>query len=89
MAKKYSYLVSKNFVRKWSKFDLKTKKEIIKRIDVFLDDPFSPPLKTHKLSGKLKEYWSFSVNYNLRIMFRFGTNNVIEFIDIGTHEIYK
>jgi len=48
-----------------------------------------PALKTHKLSGKLQEYWSFSIDYHLRIMFRFVDKQTVEFIDIGTHEIYK
>jgi len=88
MLQKYSYTVSKRFVKNWSKLNPKTKKETVEKIDIFLKDPYSPTLKTHKLTGKLKDYWSFSVSYNLRVMFKFG-KNVVEFIDIGSHEIYK
>lgn len=89
MAKKYSYVASKRFVKNWSKLNSKTKNETIEKIDKFLEDPFLSSLKTHKLSGKLKDYWSFSASYHLRIMFKFAKNNVVEFIDIGSHEIYK
>lgn len=89
MSSKYSYIASKRFVKTWSKLNLKTKKEIIKKIDLFLEDPYSSILKTHKLTGKLKDYWSFSASYKLRILFKFEKENIVGFIDIGTHDIYK
>jgi len=89
MAAKYSYLVSRKFVQKWSKLNSKTKKKTTEKIDIFLRNPYMTALKTHKLSGKLQEYWSFSIDYHLRIMFRFIDKQTVEFIDIGTHEIYK
>lgn len=67
----------------------KERLKIIKKINLFLTDPFSPSLKTHKLSGKLKDYWSFSLTYQERVMFRFRSKGTVEFIDIGGHEIYK
>ena len=89
MAAKYLYLVSRKFVQKWSKLNFKTKNKTTEKIDIFLRNPYMPALKTHKLSGKLQEYWSFSIDYHLRIMFRFVDKQTVEFIDIGTHEIYK
>ena len=89
MGQEYSYTASEGFVKKWSKLNPKTKNETVEKIDIFLKDPYSPALKTHKLTGKLKDYWSFSLSYRLRIMFKFAKNNIVEFIDIGGHEIYK
>lgn len=89
MVRKYSYLASRRFVKNWSKLSPKTKKETARKIDIFLENPYSPALKTHKLSGQLKNYWSFSVAYRLRIIFRFYQEDMVEFIDIGGHEIYK
>ena len=62
---------------------------IKKKIRIFLQDPFDKSLKTHKLSGKLSGYWSFSVNYHLRIVFEFINETTVGLVDIGTHEIYK
>jgi mRNA-degrading endonuclease YafQ of YafQ-DinJ toxin-antitoxin module len=31
------------------------------KLELFTIYPYNPILKTHKLSGKLKEFWSFSV----------------------------
>lgn len=55
-------------------------------------DPFTPPLKTHKLQGELKGLWACSVEYDFRIVFRFETldeEEAIVLIDVGTHdEVY-
>ncbi len=59
------------------------------KIEVFKNNPFEPQLKSHKLSGKLKDYWSFSVKYDLRVIFYFAEEEKVVFIDIGTHkEVY-
>lgn len=53
------------------------------------DNPFHPSLKTHKLGGNLRPYWSASVNYEYRVIFRFEGKMLILLITIGNHEIYK
>lgn len=61
------------------------------RLELFTNDPFEPKLKTHKLSGKLKELWSFSIEYDLRVVFFFTKDKPKKavFVDIGTHdEVY-
>jgi addiction module RelE/StbE family toxin len=59
------------------------------KIKLFEEDPFNPILRTHKLSGILKEYWAFSIDYNLRVIFKFIDSNTALLIDIGTHdEVY-
>lgn len=34
------------------------------RVELFTVNPLDQSLKTHKLSGKLKDLWSFSVDYD-------------------------
>jgi addiction module RelE/StbE family toxin len=75
----------KKSLRKYSSY----KVQIIKKLKKFIENPFDPSLKTHKLSGKLSSYWSFSIDYNLRIIFEFIDKESVGLIDIGTHEIYK
>jgi len=61
------------------------------RLELFVADPFDAKLKTHKLTGKLKDLWSFSVGYDLRVVFYFTKDKPVQtvFIDIGTHdEVY-
>lgn len=59
------------------------------RLETFKKNPFDPRLKTHKLSGKLKEFWAFSVEYDLRVVFLFESQQSALFTDLGTHdEVY-
>lgn len=53
---------------------------------VFVQDPFTESLRTHKLSGKLKGRWSFTVEYDLRVIFRFVEENKAVFEEIGSHD---
>lgn len=66
-----------------------SRRTITARIGLFLREPFHPSLKTHKLSGKLEGFWSFSVIYHLRILFEFIDPESVGLVDIGTHEIYR
>ena len=61
------------------------------RLELFTNDPFDIKLKTHKLSGKLKDLWSFTLDYDLRIVFYFTKDKPKKavFVDIGAHdEVY-
>ena len=59
------------------------------KLERFIEEPFDPSLKTHRLSGKFKELWSFSVDYDQRVLFYFTKDQKAVFIDIGNHdEVY-
>jgi mRNA-degrading endonuclease YafQ of YafQ-DinJ toxin-antitoxin module len=59
------------------------------RVTIFQNNPFDPKLKTHKLSGQLKDLWSFSIEYDVRVIFSFIDDKKALFVDIGTHkEVY-
>jgi mRNA-degrading endonuclease YafQ of YafQ-DinJ toxin-antitoxin module len=65
------------------------KDKIAEYLEVFADDPFHPPLRVHKLSGKLKGLWAFVVEYDCRVVFRFLEDGNALLIDIGKHdEVY-
>jgi len=60
-------------------------------VELFIADSFDPRLKTHKLSGQLKNLWSFTVEYDLRVIFYFTKDKPKKavLIDIGSHnEVY-
>ncbi len=79
---------SSKFAKEYKKLPQKVKAVAEKREIIFNKDPFDPRLKTHKLTGKLKEYWAFSIDYQYRIIFEFRNNNIIWFHSVGTHGIY-
>lgn len=50
---------------------------------------FAPNLKTHKLKGKFEGYWSCSVEYDVRIIFKIvkaDNENAVLLLSIGTHD---
>ncbi len=83
---------SSSFKRVFKK-RIKGKQELESRfwdkLELFTKNPFEPSLRTHKLSGKLKDLWSFSIEYDQRVLFYFTDNGNAVFIDIGNHdEVY-
>jgi mRNA-degrading endonuclease YafQ of YafQ-DinJ toxin-antitoxin module len=59
-------------------------------VDIFIQNPFDKRLRTHKLLGRLNDLWSFSIDYDLRVVFYFLDDmEKAVFIDIGKHdEVY-
>jgi len=76
-------------VKKIIKSDPSFKYRLTEKIKLFAKNQFDPMLRTHKLKGKLKNYWAFSVDYDYRILFRFNEDSSINLINIGDHdEVY-
>jgi len=65
------------------------KKKFWEKMEFFLENPFFPQLRTHKLSGKLAGQWAFSVDDDCRIVFEFVGEDRVLLIDVGSHdEVY-
>ncbi len=58
------------------------------RIEIFKNNPKDSRLKTHQLTGKLKNIYSFSLTYSKRVLFLVDKNKII-FLAVGSHDIYK
>lgn len=80
---------SSKFAKEYKRLPLKVKLSAEKKEKIFRKNPFDSRLKTHKLMGKLREYYSFSINYQYRIIFEFTDKDIIWFHSVGTHAIYK
>ena len=80
---------SPEFKRLFKKLPIEIKKEAVEREKIFRLDIFSNNLKTHKLSGKLKGRYAFSISYTHRIVFSFINKEYVIFHSIGSHDIYK
>ena len=51
----------------------------------FAADPQDPLLRTHKLKGELDAYWAFSVDEDLRVLFRWNGDEVF-LVTLGSHD---
>lgn len=89
-----SIILSPSFKRSYKKFLKKhpdLKQDINSSIKKLENDVFDRTLKTHKLSGKLVEYYGCSCGFDCRIVFsiqkkEFQNEFDIILISIGTHE---
>jgi addiction module RelE/StbE family toxin len=79
---------SSKFAKEYKKLPKKVKDQAKKKEKIFREDPFDKRLKTHKLSGKLHDFHSFSIDYQHRIIFEFREKDIIWFHSVGIHEIY-
>ena len=54
----------------------------------FAADPSDPLLRVHKLKGDLRDFWAFSVDDDLRVLFRWN-GDVAFLVNLGSHdEVY-
>ena len=80
---------SPKFARDYKKLPDKVKVAAEKRESIFRKDPFDSRLKTHKLTGYLEGFWSFSITHSYRIIFDFADKQTVRFYRVGDHTIYK
>ena len=80
---------SSKFAKEYKSLPERIKMQAERKEQLFRLDPHNPQLKTHKLTGKLVEYWAFSINHTYRIIFQFRGNNVVWFHSVGTHGMYR
>lgn len=79
---------STKFGKEYKKLPKQIKLVAERKEKLFRENPFSLQLKTHKLTGKLKDYWSFSIDYRYRIIFEFADKDIVWFHSVGTHTVY-
>ena len=80
---------SPKFERQYRKLPRGVKAAAQAKEIIFRADPFDPRLDTHKLHGKEREAWAFSVTNKYRIKFLFLPGGSVLFLEIGTHDIYR
>jgi mRNA-degrading endonuclease YafQ of YafQ-DinJ toxin-antitoxin module len=81
-------IASSGFIRRARK--LKPPRDALLRAALrrFATDPQDPLLRTHKLKGDLADYWAFSVDDDLLVLFRWD-GDVCFLVSLGSHdEIY-
>ncbi len=70
-------------------FPEKIKLKARRKIKLFEEDCFNGILNTHKLKGILDKFWSFSIDDDNRVIFRFLPNQEVIYYRIGPHRIYR
>ena len=76
------------FVRQFQKLEDGLKEEVLEKIELFRNPKNHKMLKVHKLKGRLKGRWSFSVSYRFRIVFSYVSKRRAALLGIGDHSVY-
>ncbi|MEK7610264.1 MAG: type II toxin-antitoxin system YafQ family toxin [Patescibacteria group bacterium] len=80
----------RNFEKKFKKLNPKIKKAFQLKLKLFSLYPFSPELNNHTLKGRYASYRSINITGDIRAIFIFLSEDVVEFDDIDSHSnLYK
>lgn len=77
------------FEKDFLTLSLRIRSKAKRKIELFERDCFSSILETHKLKGVLNHFWSFAIDRDYRVIFRFLPNQEVVYYRIGPHRIYK
>jgi len=83
---KVSY--TKGFIKRFNKYEEGFQEIITEKIDEFKHIENHKQLRVHKLHGKFSDYFSFSVNHKMRIVFEYISKSEVALLSIGDHDIY-
>ncbi|HBR81064.1 MAG: hypothetical protein UX09_C0050G0002 [Candidatus Uhrbacteria bacterium GW2011_GWE2_45_35] len=85
----FKILYSPEFKKDYKKLPLAAREQLKLKGALFEINPFHPRLRTHKLTGKLRELWAFLVDFRHRAIFEFLDNDEILLLRVGDHSIYR
>lgn len=77
------------FLRQFNALDQDLQSEVLDKIKLFKNKKNHKQLKVHKLKGLLNGRYSFSVNYQTRIVFLYEEKNELVLLAVGNHDVYK
>ena len=79
------FIFRREFNRRHLKLSTKIKEKFEDRLSLFNREPNCRILNIHKLSGKYEGMWSINITGNYRAIFDKQENEIVIFINIGTH----
>ena len=82
----FSVRYAPTFIRMYKRLNAHLKEEVKEKIFLFKDEKNHSTLKVHKLKGNLKNIYSFSINYKIRIVFEYEDKTTVNLLYIGSHD---
>ena len=80
----------KKFVKEFQKLPNEIQEKGVLLENIFCSNPYHPELKTKKLQGKLRLFYSFRITRDYRIIFEFIDNKTIIFLAVKHRkDIYR
>lgn len=82
--------LTEEFQRRYRDLPRYIQKKAEKQEKLFRQNSFHPSLHTEKLEPRSKQVWSFRIDRQYRIFFRFINSNRVLYLTVGPHNwIYK
>jgi len=82
-------ITTQTFDSLFKKLTKATQAKAVKKANLFIENPFHQSLRVEKLHPKKFNVWSFRIDLQYRIIFKFLGKNKVVFLFIGHHhEIY-
>lgn len=86
----FRIFVTEEFEELFRRLPLPIQKKAEKQEMLFRQNPFYPSLHTEKLAPHEKDVWSFRIDKNYRVAFRFYGPGQVILLTTGTHDwVYK
>lgn len=79
---------TREFVRTYDKLQDSTKQTVKEKIQLFKDRKNHLRLKVHKLHGKYRGFFAFSIDRKYRVMFEWISDTEARLHTVGDHSIY-
>lgn len=83
---KYKIEVTKTFEKNLKRLTAKEQKMVANKLKLLIQNPFYPSLRTKKVQG-IDNLFEFSVNMDVRVLWRYKGNDIIITLDIGHHTL--
>ena len=81
--------ISSRFKRAYKKLPTHIQNDFDGKIKIFIKNPNSPKLKTHKLKGKLQTCLAFRLCDGYRVLFEFSKSDTVDLLSVGSHDYYQ
>lgn len=83
---KYKLTYSKAFKKHYDKLSATEKKQTRNKLELFIENPTHPSLRTKKIQGA-DGIWESSVNMDIRIIWFYENDELIILLDIEHHDM--
>ncbi len=77
------------FLRQLKSLPSEMREEAIEKVELFKNRRNHRMLKVYKLKGNLRGAFSFSVNYRIRVVWQYNSENEAALLSIGDHDVYR
>ena len=85
----HALVYTPKFIRQWKKLPPALQDEVEECLQLLKANPKQATLRTHKLTGHLRRFYSCSVNYRYRVIFEWDDSRTIALLAVGDHAVYQ